>query len=179
MFPAWLLGIEPSLKIVISSYSADLAEDFNTQVQEIIKSEDYNKVFPDTKLKRATRSITKTTKGGYLYAVGVDGTLTGKGADILICVHGDTIVNTNRGLLKIKDCQEGYLVESWNEKENISEFKNINKVFENGLSERYMVEIETETGKKIQVTNDHPIYIKGKGYIRADQIRENDEVLVC
>ena len=84
-FPAFVLGIKPSEKIIISSYSSELAEDFNIQIQELIDSYEYKQIFPNTKLKRSTRNKTVTTENGYVYAVGVGGTLTGKGAGLFIC----------------------------------------------------------------------------------------------
>jgi len=49
-FPAYLLGRNPSLKIGIGSYDISLAMSFNRAIQSIIDSDEYKKVFPNTKL---------------------------------------------------------------------------------------------------------------------------------
>ena len=46
--PAWGLGIDPDLKIVLSSYSATLAGGFNRAVQRIMSGDEYKQLFPDT-----------------------------------------------------------------------------------------------------------------------------------
>ena len=48
MLPAYMLGLNPDLKIVIASYAATIAKDFNRDVQRIIDSEENHSVFPDT-----------------------------------------------------------------------------------------------------------------------------------
>jgi predicted phage terminase large subunit-like protein len=95
MFPAWMLGIDPSLRIILASYSADLATGFNRDCQKIIDSEDYSKIFPDTFMngrrnvtgrswKRTSDYFETVGHGGYLYSVGTGGSTTGKSADIFI-----------------------------------------------------------------------------------------------
>ena len=49
-FPAYFLGKYPDLSIISVSYSASLAEDFSRDVQRIIDSDEYKKIFPNTKL---------------------------------------------------------------------------------------------------------------------------------
>jgi predicted phage terminase large subunit-like protein len=82
--PAWLLGHNPRLKIILASYAAELAEGFNRDVQKIIESGTYNDIFPDTVFTRTTARESQTSKGGYLYAIGVGGATTGKSADVII-----------------------------------------------------------------------------------------------
>lgn len=94
-FPAWALGKIPLLKIVGSSYSADLAEQFSRSIQRTIDSSEYGEVFPNTFLNN--QHVTHDKKrgwvrkvdmfetvgfGGFYKAVGVGGSLTGTPADI-------------------------------------------------------------------------------------------------
>lgn len=48
--PAWALGIDPDLKIVGSSYSADLAGQFSRAIQRTIDTKEYQEIFPNTYL---------------------------------------------------------------------------------------------------------------------------------
>lgn len=95
MLPAFLLGINPDLKIVIGSYNTDQARSFNRDVQRIINSDAYKAVFPDTFLNDgkmrmdnvyACNADTSEPVGhrGSLRAVGRSGSLTGKSVDIMI-----------------------------------------------------------------------------------------------
>lgn len=94
--PAFLLGINPDLKIAIVSYSAPKARKFNREVQRIIDSEEYAEVFPDTYLNGKNVSSASTSwlrnadeceivdhRGGFK-TVGVGGALTGEPVDVLI-----------------------------------------------------------------------------------------------
>ena len=94
-FPSWALGRNPSLKIVGSSYSAELAQQFSRSIQRTIDSPEYAEVFPNTylsgKLAKAdsqrnwlrNADMFETVRyGGFYKAVGVCGSLTGTPADI-------------------------------------------------------------------------------------------------
>ena len=66
-FPAWALGYNPKLKIVGTSYAANLAQGFSRSIQRTIDSPEYKEVFPCTflnsqillsaKLQNATISL--------------------------------------------------------------------------------------------------------------------------
>ena len=94
--PAFILGRDPDKKICIGSYAATVAQDFNRDVQRIIDTERYNKVFPDTYLNGSNvvtvannylrNSTVFETVGhkGSLRVVGRGGALTGKTVDVAI-----------------------------------------------------------------------------------------------
>lgn len=90
-FPAWVLGQDPSHKIVGCSYSADLAEGFSRSIQLTIDSDEYQRVFTDTRLpSRGGGGLIRnvdyfdTTSRGFYKAVGVTGGLTGTPVDLAI-----------------------------------------------------------------------------------------------
>ena len=93
--PAWGLGIDPDLKIVLSSYSATLAGGFNRAVQRIMGGEEYKQLFPETFLNDErlakyrgyicnAEMFEVVNHTGFLKTVGVGGSLTGTPADIAI-----------------------------------------------------------------------------------------------
>lgn len=94
--PAFILGINPEAKIVIGSYAASLARDFNRDVQKIIDTREYYELFPDTLLARTDKSsytslyrrnsdvIEVVGHTGSLKVVGRGGALTGKPVDVAI-----------------------------------------------------------------------------------------------
>ena len=102
--PAFLLGLNPDLKIVIGSYNADQAKSFNRDVQRIVNSEAYKAVFPDTffnngkmKMENVYQCNSEVSEpvghSGFVRAVGRSGALTGKSVDI--CILDDVYKDFN------------------------------------------------------------------------------------
>jgi len=85
LFPAWCLGKHPQLEFVVCSYSAELAQQFGFLTRNRLEEPVYQSIFK-TKLRADSQAKAKwvTTEKGSYTAVGVGGSLTGKGADILI-----------------------------------------------------------------------------------------------
>lgn len=85
-FPAWYLGRNPHKEIIIASYSADLAETFGGKTRDKVASLQYRVTFPEVKLKEDEKSKGRwtTNKGGGYVAAGVGGSITGRGANVLL-----------------------------------------------------------------------------------------------
>ena len=85
-FPAWVLGKDPTKRIIVASYSEKLAIKHSTDCRLILESSWYKRVFNNTILSRTQNQKYKfsTTQNGYRFATSVGGTLTGEGGDILI-----------------------------------------------------------------------------------------------
>ena len=86
MLPAWFLGRFPNKKIIQCSNTAELAVGFGRKVRNLVGSEQYAKVFPDVSLRSDSKAAGRwsTSGNGEYFAIGVGGTVTGKGADLLI-----------------------------------------------------------------------------------------------
>ena len=93
LLPAYLLGLNPDLKVAIASYSATLASKFNRRVQRLIESREYNEIFPQTTIKGSGRSgsyirtsdeVEIVDHHGSLISVGREGSLTGNRVDCFI-----------------------------------------------------------------------------------------------
>lgn len=115
-FPAWWLGHFPGSKNILASYSADLANGFNRDAQNIIAELEYSGLFPDTitahvdgygHLKK-TQNEFHTSEKGYFYSVGVGGTTTGKSAGSM----GSNDEDVQKGVFicddPIKDLQDAF-----------------------------------------------------------------------
>lgn len=93
LLPAYLLGLDPDLRVAVASYSAALASRFNRRVQRIVDSAEYAAFFPETTLKRGAKppGCIRTAdeaeivgrRGGIL-SVGREGSLTGNRVDCFI-----------------------------------------------------------------------------------------------
>jgi hypothetical protein len=76
--PAFLLGLDPTRRIICVSYSNDLAVKHANDFRAVMNSDWYRRVFPNTKVSREkdTQYETMTTARGYRYATSLNGTLT-------------------------------------------------------------------------------------------------------
>ena len=55
-FPAWFLGHFPDKKVMMVSHTTDLAVDFGRKVRNLIASDAYKEIFPDTSLSADSKS---------------------------------------------------------------------------------------------------------------------------
>ncbi len=84
--PAYVLGLDPSLRLICVSYSADLAKKHSNDFRAVIETPWYRATFPTTRIGPYKNSETEIelTERGFRLATSVGGTLTGRGGDILI-----------------------------------------------------------------------------------------------
>jgi predicted phage terminase large subunit-like protein len=85
-FCAWILGQDPSAKILVGTYNEDLARLHDRQLKLIMESAEYRAAFPATVVDRkTTRQLElRTTAGGFRMAVTTGGSATGFGGDYII-----------------------------------------------------------------------------------------------
>lgn len=83
-FPAWCLGIDPTTKIIVASYSQVLANKLSLDTRKVIESEWYKRFYPKVNLTQSQTFKFCTEQNGFRFATSVMGSLTGEGADILI-----------------------------------------------------------------------------------------------
>lgn len=86
LFPSYFLGRFPEKKIIMGTHTASLSEDFGRRIKNLSAEEGYAEIFPDMKVAEDQKAAGKwsTTKGGQYYAVGVGGSIAGRGADLFI-----------------------------------------------------------------------------------------------
>jgi predicted phage terminase large subunit-like protein len=84
-FPAFVLGHDPSRRIVCISYSGDLAKKHANDFRAVLEAPWYRELFPGTRIgqKDSETEIELTARGSRL-ATSVGGTLTGRGGDLII-----------------------------------------------------------------------------------------------
>ena len=91
-FPAYLVGRNPSLKILQATHTADLAVKFGRKIRDLIDTDDFKTIFPNVNLnpdskaagKWETQDTRDAKRRGEYYAVGTGGALAGRGADLFI-----------------------------------------------------------------------------------------------
>ena len=85
LFPAWAVGRDKDADVIVSSYSGDLATTHGRETRNLMGTKKYQNVF-DTRLAGDSTAKGKWNtdgKGAY-NAVGVGGSITGKGAKFFI-----------------------------------------------------------------------------------------------
>jgi len=85
-FPAFLLGHDPSAKIICVSYGEELAHKHALDCRTIMQSAWYQGMFPHTRLSSPRQALHEiaTTKQGFRLSTSVGGVLTGRGADYIV-----------------------------------------------------------------------------------------------
>jgi hypothetical protein len=85
-FPAFVLGLDPTRKLICVSYSADLAKKHSNDFRAVLESNWYKSTFPSTRIGpfKNTETEIELTRRGFRLATSVGGTLTGRGGDIII-----------------------------------------------------------------------------------------------
>ncbi len=85
-FPAWVLGHDPTRRIICVSYAEDLARKLSVDTRTVLESRRFRELFPAfalaSKRPRSTELI--TTRHGYRFAAGAGGSVLGRGADLII-----------------------------------------------------------------------------------------------
>jgi predicted phage terminase large subunit-like protein len=160
-YVAWLLGRDPSIKIMVASYSQDLARLHSNLTRTIMESAWYLDEYPQTRISdRGNRALElETTAGGVRKAVSVSGSITGFGADLIIlddCMKAD---DANSSVVREE-------TRSW---------------FDNTLLSRLN---DKATGRILSIQqrlheDDLPAYLLSKGYehLNLPAIAQREEVI--
>jgi predicted phage terminase large subunit-like protein len=85
-FPAYLLGHDPTKRIITASYAADLAIKHAADFRAVMMSDWYLRAFPNTRISRMKNTETEvaTTRRGYRLSTSIDGALTGRGGSVIV-----------------------------------------------------------------------------------------------
>jgi len=85
-WPAWLIGHQPSARIMSASYSQGLSNKHSQDCRLVLNSQWYKKLFPKVKIAKGENQKAKfvTTKRGFRLATSTGGIATGEGGDYLI-----------------------------------------------------------------------------------------------
>jgi predicted phage terminase large subunit-like protein len=86
LLPAFVLGRDPTEKVVVVSYGKDLAREHGEQFRRVVSSPLYRRLFPQMKIdpKHNRFEHVKTTAGGGRKSVSGGGAITGFGANLIV-----------------------------------------------------------------------------------------------
>src|SRR5947199_7622006 len=119
-YVAWLLGHDPTRRVIVVSYSNDFSAELHRQFRMVIDAPWYRALFPAMRPAKDSGTELVTTAGGSRYATSVGGTLTGRGADLIIV---DDPLKAEEAMSeparrRVIDWYAGTLVSRLNDKEN-------------------------------------------------------------
>jgi predicted phage terminase large subunit-like protein len=85
-YPAWVWTKEPSRRFITASYAGELATEHNVNRRDLIKSEWYQTAWGDKFVLELDdrKQFFRNSERGSMFAVGVGGSVVGKGGDTLI-----------------------------------------------------------------------------------------------
>jgi hypothetical protein len=85
-FPAFVLGHDPTQRIICVSYSSELAYRFSNDFRALIDQPWYRAVFPHTRVGpyKNSEAEVELTRRGLRLATSTGGTLTGRGGNLII-----------------------------------------------------------------------------------------------
>ena len=109
LFPAWMIGRKPKMKIIQATHTTELAVSFGRKVKNLLERDDYKEIFPDANLSADSKASGRwdTKAGGMYYAVGVGSNLAGRGGDLIVIddPHSEQTAMSNSGF---EDAWEWY-----------------------------------------------------------------------
>jgi len=91
------------------------------------------------------------------------------------CLDGDSLIKTTRGDIKIKDISHGenvYVYDIKSKKILIRGVEQLHKRKYNGE----LIIIYLENNILLKLTPNHKVFVIDKGFVRADQLNENDDI---
>jgi len=87
-FPAWYLGNNPNHSVIVTAYNDEHAITFSRKIRNLIDSPAYQNIFPGIQLSKDSRAANRwelvAPNTGELIGAGINGRITGKGAELLL-----------------------------------------------------------------------------------------------
>ena len=96
-----------------------------------------------------------------------------QGIDVAWCFMAGTKISTLDGLKNIEDIKKNDFVYSYNHKKQCIELKKVLNTFKRKSPKRINV-LTYDGGKCIFCSEQHPFFVKGKGYVRAYNLKKGD-----
>lgn len=181
-FTAWVLGHNPKEKIVSASYSSELSETFARDCKRIMQSEWYKALFPKSIIANEQAAATdfKTISRGVRFATSVEGSLTGRGGNIIII--DDPMKTTDMGsenaLKKVQEWYTGTLLSRLDDQENGSIILIMQRIHEDDLT-GYLLDKEPDKWEHIVMpmiaTTEEKWQVGNKTFVRhkGDVLHKN------
>lgn len=170
----------PQVKFLCASYAQLLSHEHSLKCRRLLESNWFSKAWGKSvniRADQAAKSHYDLTAGGERIATSVGATLTGRGGD---CFPAGTLVATTIGDVPIEVIAKEphkYTVYSYNEQ--LREVSKSCIIASRKIRRRGLYEVSTVGGNSFRCTADHPIYVEGRGFVRASHLAIGDRLLVA
>ncbi len=185
----WVIigGSEDKAKIMMNKLIGHIFDNEYTQNRLAMKLESQERLRHERSRTRITFRVGDGV--GEVLALSADTTKTGQdagdilvgwGAQNIVCIPKGFKVSTENGDIEISELvreKKAKKVYTYNHETNKKELLDILGYQENDLGNRDLIEIDLGD-RKFQCTEDHPVWVEGKGYVRADEIEIGDYCLL-
>ena len=174
--PPWYLGMFPDDRVILTTYEADFASTWGRKARDTLH--EFGEQLYGIRVAEGSHSVKRWDlegrKGGMVTA-GVGGPITGKGAN---CVPAGTMVRTEVGDVPIERlCQSKHRpkVATYLE-DGSTQFRRIEAT--RTVRSDEFVDVQTTGGHRLSCTPEHRVFVHGRGYVEAKDLRRGDR-LVC
>lgn len=83
-YPAWVIGRNPSTKIICASYGDELARTHARECRKLLAAPWYRRAFPDVRIAKDSETEFTTERHGFRLAASMTGSVTGRGGDLIV-----------------------------------------------------------------------------------------------
>lgn len=173
----WAWTRMPAARFICGSYSYPLAVDLSAKARDVVRSDRYRRLFPEVELRpdQDAKGNFGNTAGGYRYAVGVNGSVTGKHAH---CFPREVRVLTSAGWVpigRVVDERMRVHIMTFDHATGQARWRPVEcyQRRQGGPVDR----VRFDDGSSIELTGDHPVFVVGQGYVPARDLLPGDEVI--
>ena len=170
MWMTWSWIAKPFLRWLFTSYAASLAWRDQARCGRLLRSRWYQLRWADTFRLLGSGGKLENDQSGYRLCMGVQGSVTGEGADI-ICLPGEEQVWTEAGMQPIGQIvaqQQRLRVWSYDTETGQTALQPIIGWVTNPGSP--IVEVGLSDGARLHCTPDHQLWTCTRGWVRADAL---------
>ena len=179
-WPAWEWARDPSKRWMFASYDQKLSIRDSMRCRFLLQSAWYQNRW-GFRVQFARDANLKTyfenTALGYRLATSVGGHATGEHPDRIVCFPAGTKVTTDAGEIPIEKLAEiSHDVSVLSSSGSGAVWSDKFSVTSRYFGER-LVTVSFFSGRKIECTPDHLVYVHGLGYVKAGQLTSGQEVV--
>lgn len=180
MWPAWEWSAagKPYLRYVTFAYASHLTERDNGRFRDILQCPEFKEIWGH-KLVLTSNGVIKPTNSakGWKFSSSIDGVGTGERGNRILCLPGSERILTSVGWLPIRDIVERRLdvkVAGFDHRTNAVVWQEIEAYERNPGNEIFEISCE---GGSLRSTGDHPVFVQGREYARADSLKAGDVII--
>ena len=181
MLPAWIWTRMPQARIISASHTDSLVLDLATKSRSLMCAPRYAVLFPEIEFseEQNAKGHYRNTHGGERKISTIAGVSPlGFHAHVILCLPYETTIITDSGVFQIGEIVEERLpvrVLGYNHEIERTVWAYIEE-YESSPG-RGTCQVHFDDGSILEATEDHPVYVIGKGYIQAAEITDGDKVV--